>query len=202
VWASRDEILTIPSWFQNRGDQITDTVGEILYHNTFVGLNLETFSGPLASTVRFGGTRASPIFAEVVKPTATGRLIKIPESLQATRTTEAEDWGLYVTSPAIKWEAAKGAKFLPSPHRHDMVVVPVSVKKVDIIASLRHYGAAPRYTFSKLLANALGEATAEDDVMLCDAAVGLFSGVGDMVLHEDVGGYGTLTFFARDEEMH
>jgi hypothetical protein len=196
-WSTTEEVLTIPAWFANRGAVVTRSEGEVAYSFPFVGLTLD--AGVADPVLPLGAYSPRPVMGRVIMASSRGEPINLATAIKGTFTTEAEDWMLYCSSPAVPWSISASAMAHVDEERGGSVVIPVSSPRASVVAALQHYGLNPRYQVALSLAMVIQNAGPED--LVYDAVVARRCRLSDFPVAEYRGltGHGTVTLVGRDD---
>lgn len=92
----------------------------------------------------------------VITASSRGEPINIAAAIKGTFMTEAEDWMLYCSSPAVPWRISPDATARIDHTRGGGIVMPASSPRSRIVAALTHYGANARYSIALQLAMVVG----------------------------------------------
>jgi len=154
--------------------------------------------GMASPVLPLGAVPINPAMGRLIMASSRGDAIDLGRAIGGSHITEAEDWMLYCSSPAIPWTIAPNASAMVDESRAGSIVVAASCPRAAVVASLNHYATCSRYRIASQLALVIG--SSRDPEMVFDVAVARRCRLSDYPLAEvrGRGGFATLTLVGRD----
>jgi hypothetical protein len=168
-----------------------------MYSFPFVGLTLD--AGVADPVLPLGAYSPRPVMGRMIMASSQGEPINLATAIKGTFSTEAEDWMLYCSSPAVSWTISTTAIAHVDEERGGSIVIPVSSPRAAVVAALNHYGHNSRYQVALQLAMVISNGGPDD--LVYDAVVARRCRLADFPVAEYRGlsGHGTVTLVGRDE---
>lgn len=187
----------MPDWFINRGATASLHEGELRYGFPFVGLVAEV--GMPLPALPYGIVQAQPAMGRMIEVSSDGTAINLAAVIKGSHLTEAEDWLLYCTSPAIPWKISDIE--MPRVQHPRGITIKASSPRAAVVGALEHHATNSRYSIAAQLAKVIGrdpEVTISYDILI---AYG--HNLKDFPYKEFQSAYGqgTLTMVGRDIEL-
>jgi hypothetical protein len=195
-WASTGEALSLPDWFINRGATVTIHEGELKFSFPFIGITLE--NGMPEVPLPLGAYAADPYMGRIIMASSGGTPINLSSAISGTRSTEAVDWMLYCSSPAVPWAIPETATPRIDTSRGNAIIMETTSPREAVIDSLNHYAEHDRYGIMRQLVSIFSSSS--DPLFTYDTVLAYHCSLRDFPASAFRGtsGFGTVSPIARD----